>query len=283
MDDLYYHNGRLEAYKGYATDIWFRLGREFIKKSKWENKLFFLYLPVNAPHIPWLVPEHYRKPYLDKGLDERSINFYAMISTVDSQLGLFLRFLEEENLRENTIFIFLTDNGSTLWNQKYNAGLRGKKGSIYEGGHRVPCFISRPAGGLAAPGDIADLTECQDILPTLMDLCGIETPRMMSVEGTSLAALLRNGQQGNLADRILVVQHSPQKYKGTVMWESWRLVYGKELYDLNTDPGQEKTLPVIMPILCKNYNLFMKNGGRRPVWGKICSHIISASTTGRSC
>jgi hypothetical protein len=242
----------VEQYEGYATDIWFDLGKKFVSKSKNEGKPFFLYLAVNAPHIPWLVPEKYRDPYLEKGLDKESINFYAMLGTVDERLGDFMEFLKQESLWENTIFIFMSDNGTTLWQQEYNAGLRGKKGSPYEGGHRVPFFMSWPGGGFSALKEIDALTQVQDLLPTLAELCGIrKTPLHEKTSGRSLVQLFSGEPDPALQERILIAQLSQDKYKGAVMWNAWRLVNGNELYDLETDPAQEKNLYEQNPSIAK--------------------------------
>ena len=258
MDDYYYHNGVLEKFEGYANDIWFDLGKEFITECVSEDKPFFLYLPVNAPHIPWLVPEKYREPYLDKGLDDKSVNFFAMIGTVDERLGDLLGFLEQKSLRDNTIFIFLTDNGSTLFQQDYNAGMRGFKGSLYEGGHRVPCFISWPAGELVQPTEIEQITICQDILPTLIDLCELELEEPVDFNGISIAGLLRGTEQPELEDRVEIIQVSMDQFEGVVMHKNWRLVNGLDLYNLETDPAQEINLadqhPEVVSNLLSEYN-----------------------------
>jgi arylsulfatase A-like enzyme len=249
QDDFYYHNGTLKQYQGNATDLWFRLGRAFVQACRAREEPFFLYLPLNAPHIPWLVPASYRKPYLNRGLRKQQINFYAMLAHVDEQLGAFIDFLKQERLWDNTVFIFLSDNGTALHGQDYNAGLRGKKGSAYEGGHRVPCFISYPDGRLGKPRDIESLTHCLDLLPTLMDLCHLKAEGLQELEGVSLTALLQ-GQTQDLPERILVSQSTfllPQKYEAAVMSGTWRLVHGKELYRLDDDPGQQRDLAARYP------------------------------------
>ena len=146
----------------------------------------------------------------------------------------------------------MTDNGGTVGVPVFNAGMRGRKVELYEGGHRVPCFIRWPAGGLRRPGDVAELTEVQDVLPTLVELCGLEAPAAARFDGVSLAPLLR-GQVEELPDRTLVVQFSrmnqprPEKSDAAVLWKRWRLIQDKELYDLATDPAQKENVIARFP------------------------------------
>ena len=111
------------------------------------------------------MPQEYRDRYKDqpRGL----ASFFGMIANIDDNMGRLDAFLEEKGLKDNTILVFLTDNGGTVGVNLYNAGMRGRKTELYEGGHRVPCFIRWPAGGLQAPADLPGLTECQDIAPHL--------------------------------------------------------------------------------------------------------------------
>lgn len=257
MDDSYYHNGQLEPYLAYSNDIWFDLGKAFITDCANNEDPFFCYLPLNAPHIPWLAPEKYREAYLDQGLDKESINFFAMLAAVDERLGDLVVFLKSNDLWENTIFIFSSDNGSTLWQQEYNAGMRGKKASVYEGGHRVPLFVSWPAGQIGKPRDINQMTEVQDLFPTLMTLCGLETDASLAFEGMDISGLLYNRKIPEVEDRIEVVQFDERKHHASVMHKQWRLVNGNELYDLSSDPAQENNVadkhPALVASLLESY------------------------------
>src|SRR5262249_878986 len=115
-------------------------------------------------------------------------------------------------------------------------------------GHRAACFLRWPAGNLRPPRDLDTLTHVQDILPTLIDLCGLQPPKKAPCDGASLAGLL-TGKIEKLPDRLLVVQYGqrPTKWDGAVMWNKWRLVQGKELYDLKTDPGQARDVAAQHP------------------------------------
>ncbi len=236
FDGRFRHNGVLQQYKGYCTDVWFDLAKAFMTDCRKAQKPFFVYLPTNAAHGPLWVPAKYKMPYQGKG----PAAFYGMIANIDENLGKLDDYLRENNLADNTIVVYFNDNGGTAGVNVYNAGMRGRKTQYYEGGHRAACFIRWPAGGLRKPCDLDALTQVQDLLPTLLDLCGLEKPTGAKFDGASLAPLLK-GTADNIPERMLVVQYGqvPQKWDAAVMWNKWRLVAGKELYDLKTDPGQK--------------------------------------------
>jgi arylsulfatase A-like enzyme len=237
FDDTYFHNGKLQKYEGYCNDVWFREAMKWMKTCAARGEPFFCYLPTNVPHGPLFVAPQYAEPYKKPGVPA---NFFGMIANVDENMGKLMAMLDETGLAENTILIFMTDNGGTAGVKLYNAGMRDGKTSLYDGGHRVPCFIRWPGGKLGNPGDINELTTCQDLLPTLIDLCGLKAPAGAKFDGTSLAGLLRDAQT-RLQDRMIVVQYHIEipKWNATVMWNKWRLVKGKELYDIAGDPGQK--------------------------------------------
>ena len=245
FDDTYSHNGRREKFTGYTTDVFFGEALKWMRAQAAAGKPFFCYLPTAAVHAPLFVPEKYREPY--KSQKPKVASFFGMIANIDENMERLDTFLRETGLWDNTILIFMTDNGGTVGVPVFNAGMRGKKIDLWDGGHRVPCFIRWPAGQLRPPGDIAELTEVQDILPTLVDLCRLRKPRNVQFDGLSLAGLLR-GERERLPDRMLVVQFSrmqspePQKGDAAVLWQRWRLVQDKELYDLATDFGQSTNL-----------------------------------------
>jgi arylsulfatase len=165
-----------------------------------------------------------------------------MIANVDENVGRLDKFLAESGLAENTIVFFFHDNGGTAGVNLHNAGMRGRKTTYYEGGHRAACFIRWP--GKFKPQDLDTLSQVQDLLPTLLELCGINPERQAKFDGMSLAPLLRGLPQAESADRTLVVQYGqkPEKFDSCVLWRKWRLVKGTELYDLASDPGQAKNV-----------------------------------------
>jgi len=255
FDDTYFRNGKPEKFQGYCTDIWFREAMKFIERNR--GRRFFTYLSTNAPHGPLNVSEKYSKPYVERGVEQNQAKFYGMIENIDENMGKLMDQLDRLELSENTILIFLTDNGTANGrvNQRrvqqgkwggFNAGMRGSKGSEYDGGHRVPLFIRWPAGKVTGGRDIDTLCAHIDVLPTLAELAGIERPSGPPLDGSSLAPLLR-GDGGNWPDRTLFVHSQriphPQKWrKCAVMTERWRMVNGKELFDIQKDPGQKRDI-----------------------------------------
>lgn len=241
LNDHYRHNGRIEQYTGYCTDVWFDETMSWIRRQVRADEPFFVYLPTNAPHVPLWAPQKYIEPYLGK-VESRIAKFFGMIASVDENLGRLTGLLDELGVSENTIFVYLGDNGTAQGESVFNAGMRGKKRSLYEGGHRVPLFVRWPGGDIGEPRELDALTHVQDVLPTLLDLSGISAPEDAAFDGVSLAPMLR-GEPQDVSERMLVAQYGGvfEKYRDSaVMWNKWRLVNGKELYDLGKDPGQRE-------------------------------------------
>jgi arylsulfatase A-like enzyme len=248
MNDTYWRNGKWEKFSGFCTDIYFDESMKFIEKSK--GKPFFVYLATNVPHSPWNVPKAWRRPYEAEGtLSSEAIDFYATISRFDYNLGRLRKFLADRKLDDNTIIIYLTDNGTSGGDKVFNAGMRGKKGSVYEGGHRVPCFIHWPAGGINKAGDIDRLTNHFDLLPTLIELCSLDAPARghLKFDGRSLVPLLKD-KEANWPDRTVFVhvqnvREKPVKWMNSLaMTERWRLINGEQLYNIKSDPGQNQNI-----------------------------------------
>lgn len=253
FDDTYFYNGKPKQFEGYCTDVYFNEAKRFIRESVESDKPFFAYISTNAPHSPFHCPPEYSEPYQHLASVHHHLpDFFGMIANIDANVGQLRAWLEQEGLAENTIFIFMTDNGSANGWRLYNAGMRGRKGSEYDGGHRVPFFLHWPAGGFDQPRDIDRLTAHVDVLPTLIELCGLSpTPSDYTLDGRSLVPLLKN-PQNNWEDRVVITDSQrvvdPIKWrKSATMTERWRLVNGVELYDIDADPGQENDLAEQFP------------------------------------
>lgn len=262
FDDTYWVNGEPTPFEGFCTEIWFRGAKEFIRESAEENRPFFCYLTLNAPHSPYYAPEKYKAMYED---NPHGVNpaFFGMITQLDEEFGALRDILKKQGLEENTILIFMTDNGTSAgvkldgshWcngfvTKGFNAGMRGKKGTMYDGGHRVPFFIRWPKGGLGGGRDINALTAHIDVLPTLSDLCSVPLPQgHQPLHGTSLVPLLRGKK---LPPRTLVVDSQREEFlekwrMSAVMTERWRLINGRELYDIKADPEQRRDIAEMFP------------------------------------
>lgn len=253
FDDTYLRNGKPQRQQGYCTDVWFDHAVRFIETNR--DRPFFTYIATNAPHSPYHVAEKYSAPYVRQGVPPQMAAFYGMIANLDENVGRLRDRLRELELERNTVFIFMTDNGSAAglvrnpspgasWTG-FNAGMRALKGSEYEGGHRVPFFIHWPEGRLSGGRDVETLSAHIDVVPTLAELCGLKPPER-PLDGRSLVPPLR-GLRIAWPERTLFVHsqrvQDPVKWKqSAVMTERWRLVNGKELYDIRADPGQTRDL-----------------------------------------
>ncbi|RME67261.1 MAG: arylsulfatase [Verrucomicrobia bacterium] len=242
FDDTYHHNGRLEKFEGYCTDVFFREALRFIEANR--DRPFFTYIATNAPHGPLNCPEDYIDRYADiPELNDTLRRFYGMITNIDDNFGRLRARLAELGLADNTILIFMTDNGTAYGSKAFDAGMSGHKGSVLEGGHRVPFYIQWPAGGIGGGRDIGALTAHFDVLPTLVELAGLRFTPHKPLDGRSLVPLLR-GETPEWIDRIITVDTQRvlnlTKYKAySVMQGEWRLVNGNRLYDLRTDLKQQ--------------------------------------------
>ncbi|EMI16472.1 N-acetylgalactosamine 6-sulfate sulfatase (GALNS) [Rhodopirellula maiorica SM1] len=253
FDDTYYRNGVPERIEGYCTDVFFRECQRFIGQIS--DKPFFVYLPLNAMHSPHTVADEYSAPFVAGGHSEVRSKFFGQIINFDQNLGRLLGWLDERKLAENTIVIFMSDNGTAAGagghgsDAGFNAGMRAKKGSVYEGGHRVACFVRWPAR-LPAGRQIAQLTSCRDWLPTLIEWCDLNAPSGIHFDGQSLDPLM-DGDADDWSDRTLFIDRQedrpvlrqPSESRNrfphyAVLTEKWRLVDG-ELFNVIDDPGQQ--------------------------------------------
>ena len=152
FDDVYRHRDTLEEFRGYCTDVWFEQASAWMRRCRRTGDPFFAYIATNAPHGPLWVPDHYRDPYrqaVARGeVTADHASFFAMIACIDENLARLDWFLHQNDLYDDTILIFMTDNGTAAGEAVYNAGMRGRKASLYDGGHRVPCLLRWPSGGI---------------------------------------------------------------------------------------------------------------------------------------
>jgi arylsulfatase A-like enzyme len=253
FDDTFRHGDSLKKLEGYGTDRLFHEAIDFIEDNR--ERPFFCWLATDAPHDPYNVDQRYFRPYLSK-VDQDTARFYGMIANLDENIGLLLDKLDELKLSENTILIFMTDNGSSGGWKTFNAGMRGGKGAPYDGGHRVPCFIRWPAGDLGPPRSVSAMTSIADIFPSLVEACQIPSTDNSTIsnhhlDGQSFIAPLR-GQRSFDSERMIYTgvysgSAPTTLHQTAILFQQWRLVHGNELYDIHADPGQRNNLAKTNP------------------------------------
>lgn len=247
FDGRYFHNGKVVPAEGFCTDVFFEQAHRFIRQQAATRRPFFAYITTNAPHGPLHAPRKYLDMYADQ--PPAIAAFFGMITNIDDNVGATRELLRELDIEQNTLFIFTTDNGTASGASVFNAGMRGAKGSEYEGGHRVPFIAHWPAAGWNGKHVSDTLCHAVDIVPTLLEITGAKKPDAVKFDGISIRRLL--DPAADTADwphdRMLVTDsqrvRDPIKWKQTaVMSGPWRLVNGKELYHIKADPGQQNNV-----------------------------------------
>ncbi|MDA0195024.1 MAG: arylsulfatase [Bacteroidetes bacterium] len=267
FDPVLWHNGKQEAYQGYCSDIFAEQAIDFIDNN--QNQPFFCYLAFNAPHTPLQVPDQYYQMYKDidptSGFErdkrpfpemnerdkEDARKVYAMVTNIDDNVGKVLSKLDELGISENTIVIFMTDNGPQQ--RRYVAGMRGKKGDVYRGGVRVPFYLRAPLLS-SRNKDIETTAAHIDILPTLSQICNVELPNDRPIDGKSLVPLIM-GEEVPWANRSLFfywTRRYPELYNNIALQKgSYKLVGNTaynapvenfELFDIDKDPYEQNNL-----------------------------------------
>lgn len=222
---------------GYVTDVLTDRAIRFVETHR--ERPFFLYVPYNAPHSPNLSPDALTAKYLRKGLTLPDAQIYGMIDSIDQNVGRLVRSLDTAGVRDNTLVLFMTDNGFV--SNHFPAGLRGRKGTVFEGGIRVPLIANWP-GKLPAGRVVDTPAQHVDLFPTLCEVAGARPPESRKLDGASIWPLMREGG-GPAPHRYLFHQWSRVRPKADENWAihegQWKLVNGL-LFDLATDPGEAR-------------------------------------------
>ncbi|QGJ68888.1 N-acetylgalactosamine-6-sulfatase [Planctomycetales bacterium 10988] len=268
FDPAILHNDTIVKTKGFCTDLFFEAALGWISEQQESKKHFFAYISTNAPHGPMIADAAYKERFLAMGYDEDTAGRYGMIENIDDNMGLLMQKFDEWNIWEDTLVIFMTDNGQAGLRARKNGervkifttGFKSGKGSPYEGGTHVPAFW-RWDSVLKEGKDIPKLTAHLDLFPTFCDLAGIEIPDdIQEVEGRSLLPLLEN-PKAKWKDRLLFI-HRGRWEKGEdpntlkhrvcgVRTQRWRLVNHTELYDIAHDPYEEHDVASEFPNVVK--------------------------------
>ena len=256
------HNGSFVKTKGFCTDLFFTAALGWIKQAKDADAPFFAYITTNAPHGPFIAPPKNTKRFTDVGFGRPQAGFYGMIENIDENVGRLLDKLAEWKLYENTLIIFMSDNGMTGGGSgrpgralgkstngtdlfPYNADMKGLKGSADEGGVRVPLFV-RWDGRIDPKRDVDRLSAHIDIFPTIAGLANAKLPANQ-VEGRSLLPLI-DSVKAEWSDRFLFTHKGrwktgadPDQYQWknfAVRNQRFRMVGEAALFDMEQDPGQ---------------------------------------------
>ena len=246
FDPVLWHNNQKESYVGYCSDIFTDNAINFIEENK--DTPFFCYLSFNAPHTPLQVPDSYYQMYKDidpsKGFEnddrpflemstkdkEDARKVYAMVSNIDDNLGKLFQKLKDLKIEKNTLVIFMTDNGPQQ--TRYIAGMRGRKGSVFQGGVRVPFYLKYPKL-TKKDKDIETLAAHLDILPTLAQLCDVPLPKDRIIDGKSLVPLIK-GEKVSWEDRSMFfywTRRYPELYNNIAFQKGGYKLVGMTDYD----------------------------------------------------
>lgn len=264
FDNVILHNDTIVQTEGFCTDVFFQAALGWIKQQHESGQPFFAYIPTNAPHGPMLAPEKYKERFAKLGWDAGTQGRYGMLENIDDNFGLLMKKLDEWKAWDNTLLIFMTDNGqagrSGQLNGKrvpiFTAGFKTGKGSPFEGGTHVPAFWYWK-GRLGEGVDIPALTAHIDLYRTFCDLAGVEIPEnIQEIDGRTLLPLLED-PQAEWPDREIFV-HVGRWAKGADPNESkfrncavrttrWRFVNNKELYDISADPYESTNVAAEHP------------------------------------
>ena len=243
------HNGQLVQGKGFITDDLTDHALTFIEKN--QAHPFFCYIPFNTPHSPFCVPDEYWNRFKDKPVGLRGNPgekedltqtrcVLAMCENIDANVGRVLRRLDELKLSDDTIVIYFSDNGPNTW--RWNGGMKGRKGSVDEGGVRSP-FLIRWPGHIPSGTRLPQIAGAIDLLPTLADLAGVPVVGEKPLDGISLKPLLL-GASGDWPDRMIF---SHWAGKTSVRSQRYRLDQSGQLFDMQADPGQARDIAPEQP------------------------------------
>jgi arylsulfatase A-like enzyme len=262
VDPTLYRSGVAEKSKGYVTDVITDGALKFIQGAA--GRPFFAYVAYNCPHDPLQAPPDLLEAYRKDGLPDNAAKVYAMVENIDANVGRLLRKLSELGVADDTIVIFMTDNGPA--GERYNGNMRGRKGTVFQGGIRVPFFIRWPA---ALKPRIEDTPAAHvDVVPTLLEAALLPA---RPTDGASLLPLLR--MNAPLPDRSLFFQwhrgDAPEANRAcAVRRGQWKLVRldpktPAMLFDLGSDPGEKNDLaasrPDIVARLQADYDAWFKD------------------------
>lgn len=283
IDATYLHNGTFEASKGFSTDVLFDQAINYMESKKDDANPFFCYITTPAVHFPTNRHPQTTQRLLDRGIeDSKYMALYSMIENVDDNVGKLIHFLKNSKLEENTLLILASDQGVNDRGAKmHRSGAFQNRGLSFDEKHHVYCMVQFPKWTDKNAGDHDNLTGMVDLMPTILDACDIKIPD--NLDGQSLRPILEGSNNWN-QDRNLIVQcprsRNREKWKNSsVKQGTWRLVDGKDLYNIENDFGQKINLATKHPDkvehLTRVYDSFWNS--LPPEESLISEHILGAT------
>jgi arylsulfatase A-like enzyme len=275
-------NGKSVREEGYSTDLIAGEATRWLR-ARDKSKPFLLYVPFNAPHTPLQAPEALVGKYARIAGQKRRV-FAAMVDAMDSAAGRILATLDEERVADNTIVLFFSDNGGPIEQGARNTPLRGAKGSVYEGGLRVPAILRWP-GRIQAGMRNRQLMTAMDVFPTLAAAAGVTPRNRLPFDGRNLWGAISTRKNIPRDDLFFAIERSGRT-QYAVRRESWKLVREMDghgntsdaLYKLDADPNETTDVAARNPTLVKN--LAARIDAWRALYPKDGVHLTTAPPAG---
>jgi len=251
----WHRNGTSVREEGYSTDL---IANEAVQwlGGRDKSKPFLLYVPFNAPHAPLEAPEALIEKHA-RIADKKRRVFAAMVDAMDSAAGRILRKLDEEGAADNTVVLFFSDNGGPIEQGARNTPLRGAKGSVYEGGLRVPAILRWP-GHIRSGTRSRQLMTAMDVFPTLAAAAGVAPLNRLPFDGRNLWKHLASGKAAPREDIFFAIERGGRT-QYAVRRNNWKLIReasGGEvkdtLYNLEEDPSETTGIAGRNPALVKD-------------------------------
>lgn len=257
------HNGQLVQGDGFCIDDFTNKAMQFMQAAVEQGKPFFAYLPYNTPHSPMQVPDRFWSKFDGADLKQRHRDpqrenllhtqaALAMCENIDWNVGRLTEKLKDLGVADNTIVIYFCDNGPN--GSRWNAGMKGRKGSTDEGGVRSPLIIRWPAK-IDNGRVVTEISAAIDLLPTLASLADIDVASSKKLDGKSLASLLIGDGTEDWPEREIV---SHWNGKVSVRNQRFRLGNGGQLFDIGADPEQRTNVASKHPKILRQLSAVAK-------------------------
>lgn len=291
FDPVLWYNDRFVKTEGFCTDIFFQRATAWIDQQLRQKRPFFAYIATNAPHSPYTARPQDAALYANSVSDQKTAHFYGMIHNIDENIGRLLQQLKDWQVEEQTLVVFMNDNGTAAGQQVFNAGMRGAKGTAWMGGTRANSFWRWPQ--ILQPGDRSELAAHIDFFPTIAEITGtdLDSATKAELQGRSLLPVLKKSEapweERNLFTHVgrWPKLSNPNDFKfrmAAVRNGRWSLISPDggatpkwQLFDLGSDPGQRLNViadhPDVAGRLTQAFDAW---------WDDVQEHLVNESEVG---